>query len=335
MRFKDLIRNNSWPSVEIALLDLYPDQKRNISGYEIIFSQLLIMPEDESDMEIVLERVEDEDSTDGYYNDVSGKKKDTTEDEAELTSSYALEFTPWDQWLAMRIGSETLKEFSEPEIIAHCLFEMTFIGFDEATIQREWNEIEREVEEVTNMSPEEKKEKLISFEELMAELNNEAFEIRQARDGEENLLTEISFASKGYWNYPPEYLKIWEPELTITKNYLSRNKVFVYESDKEILAFYSIVNLSEPLILEGIEIGEGIWLDHMFVRPDQIGHGIGKRLFTHLTGYCKENSIGEIKILVDPNARGFYEKMGCEYIKEYLSTIKSRTIPMMIFRVNG
>ncbi len=169
----------------------------------------------------------------------------------------------------------------------------------------------------------------------MAEIGNKAFEIREARESEENMLTEISFASKKYWNYPPEYLKIWEPELTITKNYLSRNKVFVYESDKEILAFYSIVNLSEPLILEEVKIEKGVWLDHMFVRPDQIGKGIGKRLFKHLTGYCNENSIGEIKILVDPNAKEFYRKMGCKYIKEYPSTIKNRTVPMMIFRVNG
>lgn len=38
--------------------------------------------------------------------------------------------------------------YTELEIIAHCLFEMTFAGFDEATIQSEWNEIIRASEEL-------------------------------------------------------------------------------------------------------------------------------------------------------------------------------------------
>ncbi len=43
------------------------------------------------------------------------------------------------------------------------------------------------------------------------------------RAEEAEILTEISFQSKGYWDYPPEYFDIWKDELTITGDYI-RNK---------------------------------------------------------------------------------------------------------------
>lgn len=43
-------RQNSWLSVELTLLDIYPEEKKNISGYEEIFRQLVSMPVIETDM---------------------------------------------------------------------------------------------------------------------------------------------------------------------------------------------------------------------------------------------------------------------------------------------
>lgn len=159
------------------------------------------------------------------------------------------------------------------------------------------------------------------------------YRIREARIEDELVLSDISFASKSYWDYPSEYLKVWEPELTITHVYIEKNKVFVLENNKDIIAYYSLVNFESSMYMGGVEIETGIWLEHMFVRPDFIGKGIGRYLFKHMAGYCWENLIREVKILADPNSKGFYEKMGCEYIKEYPSTIEGRTTPMFIYRV--
>jgi len=43
--------------------------------------------------------------------------------------------------------------------------------------------------------------------------------IREAVENEHILLTEISFKSKSYWNYPSEYFDIWGHELTITYSF--------------------------------------------------------------------------------------------------------------------
>lgn len=327
-----MIRNNSWLNVEIQLINLYPDEKKNISAYEDVFSKLLIMPESASDMVIILDKVPDPVSANGYGISVLGVKKDNPKPEHPLTSLYAIEFESWDKWLSMEIDTNATREFSEPEIIAHCLWEMTFAGFDENKIQGKLNKLTETAEAIEQM-PEEEQKKLLTIDKLISALDHESDTIRKAKDGDEVYLTELSFASKKYWSYPLAYFTVWEPELTITKQYLSENEVFVFERGKEVLAYYSIVNLHEPLSVGEIELEKGFWLDHIFVKPENIGEGIGKRLFLHLVDYCKEHSIHEIKILAEPNSKGFFEKMGCDYVREYPSTIKNRTTPLMVFRL--
>ena len=157
--------------------------------------------------------------------------------------------------------------------------------------------------------------------------------IRTAKPSENNILTKIAFASKGYWDYPKAFFDVWAKELTITSDYIKDNDVFVYETDITAVGFYSIVELKEDIEVAGIPTGKGFWLDHMFIVPDPIGKGIGKELFYHLRARCKEREIGELGILADPNSRGFYEKMGCLYRGEYPLTIKDRTTPFLVLKI--
>ncbi len=154
--------------------------------------------------------------------------------------------------------------------------------------------------------------------------------IRPARIEDADILTEISFASKRYWRYPEEYYCIWESELTISADYIGSKDVWVYETDHGILAYYSRVFLEKELEVGGIVIGCGHWLEHMFVLPLHIGFRIGTELFIHLCNNCSRKKIKELNILADPNARGFYEKMGCRYVKEFPSTINGRTTPHLV-----
>ena len=332
MRFKDLIRTNSWSSIEIRLLDFYPQEKSRISAYEEVFFKLQIMPEKESDMLIVLDKEYDNDAPNGYYVGVSGRKKDNENDGSPTTPFYAIEFTPWNEWLSMEIDSNTISEFTEHDIIAHCLYEMTFIGFDEMKIQGKLNQLTKTAEEVENMT-EEEKAKLITIDKLIFALDEKLYKIRRAQDGDEAYLTEISFISKKYLDHPSEYFAIVESKQTITKEYLSKNEVFVCEKDKKIIAFYSIVNIIEHFRIGENDIEKGFWLEHMFVKPENIEEAIGEKLFFHLIDFCKEHSINEIIILSNPNSKEFFKKMGCDYIKEYSSTIKDRTTSLMIYRL--
>lgn len=153
--------------------------------------------------------------------------------------------------------------------------------------------------------------------------------IRPAKKEEAEILTKISFKSKGYWNYPQEYFDIWNNELTISPDYIEKNEVYVYELGGAVVGYYSFVELLEDIEISGIMIKKGFWLEHMFIEPENIGNGIGTKMFDHLRKRCLFKDVNELGILADPNSRGFYEKMGCIFNRDYPSTIKNRTTPYL------
>ncbi|MCL6591970.1 MAG: GNAT family N-acetyltransferase [Firmicutes bacterium] len=73
---------------------------------------------------------------------------------------------------------------------------------------------------------------------------------------------------------------------------------------------------------------EGYWLEHIFIRPEFIGKGIGSQLILHAQKKCKDLGIERIYIFSDPNATGFYHKIGAHYIKESPSSIEGRTVSL-------
>ena len=136
--------------------------------------------------------------------------------------------------------------------------------------------------------------------------------IHSATGKDSGLLTEISFSSKKYWGYPPGYFEIWKDELTITGEYIDKNFVQLVESKGQVVGYYSM--------------RKGLWLEHVFIRPEFIGQGFGKRLMQHLLDVSMDRQWKELKILADPHSTGFYKKLGAKYIKEIQSNISGRTV---------
>ena len=150
--------------------------------------------------------------------------------------------------------------------------------------------------------------------------------IRRAIPQDSATLTEISFASKGYWNYPPEYFEIWKNELTITAAYIETNHVYLIEENGRPVGYYAVVILEEEIPLPVFVMEPGVWLEHVFVRPEEIGRGYGRRLMRHLGETAAREKWEEIKILVDPHACDFYQKLGATFIKDVPSNIEGRTV---------
>ncbi len=172
MKFKNLLRNTTWLNVKYKLLELYPDEESNISGYEKVYNSLLLMKPKLQNISIELNFHTDEfDNTE--YVDISGRNNKTKDNNNEQTFSLALEFAPWKEWLGMDIDKGTLTNFTELEIIAHCLHEMTFISFEEYEIRDKLKSLEKQVEDIKNMTEEEKNENFTSFEDFLAELDDD------------------------------------------------------------------------------------------------------------------------------------------------------------------
>lgn len=171
MKFVDSIKENNWLSVKMMLLELYPDEEEDISDYEEVFSKLRTLQPEESNFSIVVNWKKD-DFEHTYYADVSGYCNDPKKQAGNTTTTFALEFTSWNEWLGMTIDKTTLQTFNELEIIAHCLYEMTFVSFDEEEIKDEMNRLKDAVEEIKNMTEEEKHDKLKSWNDVLKEEGN-------------------------------------------------------------------------------------------------------------------------------------------------------------------
>jgi N-acetylglutamate synthase-like GNAT family acetyltransferase len=144
--------------------------------------------------------------------------------------------------------------------------------------------------------------------------------IRRARPEEAAALTAIAHDAKRYWGYPEHWIQHWEEDLTISPELISNQNVFVAESDNQLLGFYALVVNEKKADL-----------DHMWVAPSQIGKGVGKELFLHAMKTADELKISQVLITADPNAEGFYEKMGASRIGATDSEIdgRARSLPRM------
>lgn len=167
MKLNDLIKSYNWLSVELTLLQLYPDQDKMVDEYRNVYKKLKITePADYDELEIILIEYEDDsafENDEETYIDVSGRNK--MSDPNEIIYSYALEFLEWDKWLGMDLATETIEKFSDLEIIAHCLYEMTFVDYDEEAIQQQFKSLNDAVEEYKNLS--EKEQQILSLNELI------------------------------------------------------------------------------------------------------------------------------------------------------------------------
>jgi hypothetical protein len=159
MLLKDIVQACIFKDVKNALLMLYPDQRRNISGYKNVFETLKEMRSgyNKEGMVIDIRRVG---RGKNAYFDVSGICL-----EKDIQQSYALEYTPWSKWLGYEVSPKVLKKMTKEEITAHCLWEMTFMGFNQNKIRRNLNLLKKRVEDVKTG-----KVKTIPFEEVMTRL---------------------------------------------------------------------------------------------------------------------------------------------------------------------
>lgn len=152
--------------------------------------------------------------------------------------------------------------------------------------------------------------------------------IRPAASTDSAGLTEISFAAKRYWHYPDEYFAVWKDELTITPAYIQTNRVYVAETAGQIAAYFSLAEVKEDYRAGNVLVQQGLWLEHIFVRPEYISQGIGTRLITCLKSLCQSLAVDKVRIFSDPNAKGFYNKINARYMGETPSNIPGRNVSL-------
>ena len=155
--FRDIVRGCSFKSVKESLLRLYPEHKKNINGYKDVFETLRLMRPryGKEGMVIGIRRVG---RGKNAYFAVSGICV-----EEDIQQLYALEYTPWSKWLGYEVSQNILKKMPKDEIVAHCLWEMTFAGFTQKKIWRKISALKKLVQDIKDG-----KVKTLPHEEAMA-----------------------------------------------------------------------------------------------------------------------------------------------------------------------
>ena len=145
-------------------------------------------------------------------------------------------------------------------------------------------------------------------------------QIRRAFPHEADILSQIAFSAKAHWGYPQRWLEIWKPQLTFSAEYLEQHESWVAEKEELPIAFY---------VLQEKE--KSAWIEDLWVSPEFIGAGIGKRLFLHAAELSRQRGYKTLQLESDPNAVGFYKKMGMVQIGERHSEVgnEPRILPIM------
>lgn len=136
MKFFDLVYSHSWLTVKEKILELYPDQEKNIPGYRLAYGELQAISElIPSEMIISIRKVESED---GGYEDVYGIVPDDP-------MGYALDFIDWREVLGMEISEEITEKYVWTDILAHIMYEITFYGYSNEAVEENRKVILEEV----------------------------------------------------------------------------------------------------------------------------------------------------------------------------------------------
>lgn len=162
MTFQECLSFSPFEVIWQHMSVLYPDDKGHKDAYEKVYNNMLEIESEVSEYRI---RVEYETYGDYSQWTVSGvndtRFKDIPENEGGLSKDhpradelvkYAIQYQSRAEWAGMVIDSATVCEVSTLDIAVHCLWEMTFAGFEEDDVQRQLEEIQKRADESKNFN---------------------------------------------------------------------------------------------------------------------------------------------------------------------------------------
>jgi len=149
--------------------------------------------------------------------------------------------------------------------------------------------------------------------------------IRAAVHSEATAISSLAMRSKAHWGYSDEFMQACREELTYSKSEIESEhyEFFLCEAECRIAGFYA-------LKLTG---SGDVELEALFVEPEMIGCGFGRRLIEHAKAKASNLGVRQIIVQGDPNAESFYEAAGgVRAGRRKSSSIPGRFLP--IFRID-
>jgi len=117
-------------------------------------------------------------------------------------------------------------------------------------------------------------------------------------------------------------MRLWKADLTVTPAYILDHPVYCAVYGSCVVGFYALSDRGTTRELE-----------HMWVLPTRMGSGVGRALFAHLLEQLHATRTASVRIASDPNAEGFYRRMGARRVGRVPSRPAGRYLPVLAFRL--
>lgn len=145
-------------------------------------------------------------------------------------------------------------------------------------------------------------------------------QIRRALPADAETLSRIAIAAKRHWQYPERWMDLWLPQLTFAPEYFEVHESWVVEQEGLPVAFSTLE-----------ERDDAFWVENMWVMPEYMGMGMGRKLFLHAVELARQRGFNYLQLEAEPNAVGFYEKMGLRIIGQHQYELEGqpRILPLM------
>jgi ADP-ribose pyrophosphatase YjhB (NUDIX family)/ribosomal protein S18 acetylase RimI-like enzyme len=143
--------------------------------------------------------------------------------------------------------------------------------------------------------------------------------IRRARPDEAEALNALAMRSKAHWGYDAAFMKRIGEAMTISPAEVVAHETWVLEDASGGFVGWHRVIAGDPAVVEDL-----------WVEPDAMGIGQGRLLFEHAVEVARAGGSTVIELDADPNAVGFYERMGMVRVGETPSKlVPGRNLPRM------
>jgi GNAT superfamily N-acetyltransferase len=150
-------------------------------------------------------------------------------------------------------------------------------------------------------------------------------QIVRAKPEDAETLTEIAHTAKRHWGYPERWIESWRDILTMRPDFIAGNVAYSAIEAGRAVGFYLLTTEAD-----------GLHLDHLWIAPHAMGRGIGRALFEHAVGQARGLGHRILKIEADPNAEGFYARMGARRVGEAVTEIEGqrRELPLLLYELD-
>ncbi|NND61350.1 MAG: hypothetical protein HKN49_13915 [Gammaproteobacteria bacterium] len=184
MTLAQLLTKVTWPHLKAAIVWAYPDAKDSFDAYRLVLAKLKQLQPAPSAMRIVITETFRQGIDDKAFLEVIGRNGCRNRDQqdfryfehtvddgyADAETDWSLSLRPWEEWLGMEIDASTLDKFDSSEIAAHCIWDMTFHGFEQGQVQSTLAEIMHRADEIDAMSEEEREKHLVPADKVLSKL---------------------------------------------------------------------------------------------------------------------------------------------------------------------